>query len=154
MKIIAYKQDNGSLGIISLFQGDDVDAFFKKIGINTSVYRLLNGTEQIDSEFFDAHEITDNKEIVVNISKAKEIKKNKWRAMRIPILKQLDVDYMRAVERGDTAAQQKIASKKQQLRDITLIELPDSLEGIKSVLPEALSAYSQNYDENGVEIVQ
>jgi hypothetical protein len=150
MKIIAYKQDNGSLGIVSLFQGDDVDAFFKKIGISTSVYRLLNGTEQIDSEFFDAHEITDNKEIVVNISKAKEIKKNKWRAMRIPLLQQLDVEYIRAVERADTAAQQEIAAKKQQLRDVTLIELPDSLEDIKATLPEVLASYSTNYDENGV----
>ena len=150
MKIIAYKQDNGSLGIVSLFQGDDVDVFFKKIGISTSVYRLLNGTEQIDSEFFDAHEITDNKEIVVNISKAKEIKKNKWRAMRIPLLQQLDVEYIRAVERADTAAQQEIAAKKQQLRNVTLIELPDLLEGIKATLPEVLASYSTNYDENGV----
>jgi hypothetical protein len=154
MRIIAYKQNNGSLGIINAFKCDDVNLFLQKIGISNSVYKILDGTEQIDHEFFDAHEMTDAAEITVNILKAKEIQKNKWRARRILILKQLDVDYMRAVERGDTAAQQKIASKKQQLRDITLIELPDSLEGIKSVLPEALSAYSQNYDENGVEIVQ
>lgn len=152
MKIIAYKQENGSLGVISLFKGDDVDAFFQKIGIRTSAYRLLDGTEQIDSEFFDAHEMTDNKEIVVNISKAKEIKKNKWRAMRIPLLQQLDVDYMRAVERADTAAQQEIAAKKQQLRDVTLIELPESLEGIKATIPEVIASYSVNYDENGVEL--
>lgn len=152
MKIIAYKQDSGSLGVISLFKGDDVDAFLSKIGIGTSVYKLLDGTEQIDNEFFDAYEMSDNKEIVVNIFKAKEIKRNKWRAMRTPLLKQLDVDYMRAVERADTVAQQEIAAKKQQLRDVTLIELPDSLEGIRATLPEVLESYSTNYDENGVEI--
>jgi len=154
MKTIAYKQENGSLGIIALFREDGLESVISSRGLKFIPHKILDGTEQIDHEFFDAHEMTDAAEITVNISKAKAIQKNKWRAKRIPILKQLDVDYIRAVERGDTAAQQEITLKKQQLRDITLIELPDSLEGIKSVLPEALSAYSQNYDENGVEIVQ
>jgi hypothetical protein len=55
--------------------------------------------------------------ITINMDKAKEIQKNKLRAERAAILNQLDVDFMRAVEQGDSQKQQEIAVKKQALRD-------------------------------------
>jgi len=57
--------------------------------------------------------------IKVNMDKAKAIKQDMVRDERKPLLEQLDVDYMRAQEAGDTAAQQDIAAKKQALRDAT-----------------------------------
>ena len=57
--------------------------------------------------------------ITINIEKAKEIKKNSIRQERVPILSQLDVEFMKAVEMGDIEKQQEIALKKQELRDIT-----------------------------------
>ena len=64
--------------------------------------------------------------IVINLQKAKEIKKDMVRAERAPILAQLDVEFLKAVEMGDTAKIQEISAKKQALRDVTTD--PDILE--------------------------
>lgn len=57
--------------------------------------------------------------ITINIEKAKEIKKNSIRQERLPLLSELDIEFMKAVELGDIQKQQEIATKKQELRDIT-----------------------------------
>ena len=81
--------------------------------------------------------------INVNMTKAVEIKKDMIRAERAPLLADLDVQFMRAVEAGDTDAQATIAAKKQALRDatddpaITAATTPDEL---KAVVPTALAA--------------
>ena len=57
--------------------------------------------------------------IKIDITKAKEITKDKLRAERKPLLEKLDVDFIKAQETGaDTSA---IVAEKQRLRDITLI---------------------------------
>jgi hypothetical protein len=74
--------------------------------------------------------------ITINMDKAKEIQKNKLRAERATILNQLDVDFMRAVEQGDSQKQQEIAAKKQALRDATQHESllnAQSVEELKQV---------------------
>ena len=81
--------------------------------------------------------------INVNMTKAVEIKKEMIRQERAPLLADLDVQFMRAVEAGDTDAQATIAAKKQALRDatddpaITAATTPDEL---KAVVPTALAA--------------
>jgi hypothetical protein len=57
--------------------------------------------------------------ITVDMSKAKEMVKEGLRTARQPLLQELDVEFMRAVESGNTALQTEIAGKKQKLRDIT-----------------------------------
>lgn len=79
--------------------------------------------------------------ITVNMNKAREIKKDMIRAERAPLLAALDVEYMRAVETGDTAKQADIAAKKQALRDATqdpAIATAQTPEQLKAVVPEAL----------------
>ena len=61
--------------------------------------------------------------IVVNMEKAKDIWREKWRGAHKPLLEDLDVQFMRAVESGNTTEQNKIASEKQALRDVTLTDL-------------------------------
>jgi hypothetical protein len=79
--------------------------------------------------------------IKVNMTKAVEIKKNMIRGERKVKLEALDVEFMRAVEAGDTEKQAEIAAKKQALRDatddpaITAAATPDEL---KAVVPIAL----------------
>lgn len=71
--------------------------------------------------------------IKINLDKAKEILKDRVRAERAPMLSSLDVEFMRAVEAGDTQKQQEIASKKQSLRDATkAVDLISSVEEIKA----------------------
>jgi len=57
--------------------------------------------------------------ITINLTKAKDIAKNNLRTERAPVLASLDVQFMRAVESGNTTLQTAIAEQKQELRDIT-----------------------------------
>jgi hypothetical protein len=78
--------------------------------------------------------------IIINPDKAKAIWKDKWREARKPKLASLDIEFMRAVESGDTVAQQAIASAKQALRDVTLTTIEGTTpEEIKAVWPEILN---------------
>ena len=79
--------------------------------------------------------------ITVNMPKAVEIKKDQIRAERAPLLADLDVQFMRAVEAGDTDAQATIAAKKQALRDATsdpAIAAASTPDELKAVRPTAL----------------
>lgn len=79
--------------------------------------------------------------IGINITKAKDIKLDMVRAERAPLLTQLDVEFMRAVEAGDTVKQSEIAAKKQALRDATkdpAILQATTIEELKAAVPEAL----------------
>jgi hypothetical protein len=76
--------------------------------------------------------------IRINIDKAKAIKLDALRAERAPKLEALDVAFMRAFERADTAACASIAAEKQALRDVTKVTLPDDLDALKDFKPEAL----------------
>ena len=60
--------------------------------------------------------------ITIDMTKAKEIAKDNLRAERAPVLASLDVQFMRAVESGNTELQTAIAAQKQALRDITANE--------------------------------
>jgi len=78
--------------------------------------------------------------IVVNPDKAKSIWKDKWREARKPILASLDIEFMKAVEAGDSEKQAEIASKKQALRDVTQTEINGNTpEEIKAVWPSVLN---------------
>ena len=79
--------------------------------------------------------------ITINLDKAKEIQKNRWREARKPLLTQLDTEFMRAVESGDTVKQQQIAAKKQALRDVTVTDLSTitTPEELKNVWPDILN---------------
>ena len=59
--------------------------------------------------------------IGINVDKAKEIHKDKIREVRNPLLEKKDVEYMRALEVGDTTKVAEIVAEKQNLRDATTI---------------------------------
>ena len=70
--------------------------------------------------------------IVINIDKAKEIKKDQLRAERKPLLESLDVEFVKALETGaDTTP---IVAEKQRLRDITkLCDTAQTVEELKAI---------------------
>jgi len=77
--------------------------------------------------------------IIINPDKAKAIWRDKWREARKPILASLDIEFMKAVEAGDSAKQAEIASQKQALRDVTQTPISGTTpEEIKSVWPSVL----------------
>ena len=59
--------------------------------------------------------------IGINVDKAKALHKDKIREVRNPLLQAEDVNFMRAVEAGDTDTQATVAAKKQALRDATSV---------------------------------
>ena len=79
--------------------------------------------------------------ITVNMDKARDIKKDLIREERDPKLAALDIDFMRAVEQGDTELQATIAEKKQALRDATddpVIVNASTPDELKEARPSAL----------------
>jgi hypothetical protein len=77
--------------------------------------------------------------IIINPDKAKAIWKDKWREARNPLLASLDIEFIKAVEAGDSEKQAEIASQKQALRDVTQTEIAGNTpEEIKAVWPEVL----------------
>lgn len=158
MKTIYYKQQNGNLGVIAFLSDDASEKQIKKLKDENTPYGNIEDISDFDDFFFDTYRVSSSGEVSVDFTKAKEIQKNKWRDLRAPILEKLDIEYMRALEVGDTSKQELIKSQKQALRDVTSIELPDSLEEIKNTVPDILDIdkyqpiYSTNLDENGMEI--
>ena len=72
--------------------------------------------------------------IVINNEKAIEIAKDKIRAIREPKLKQLDLDFQRALETGlDTTL---IVQEKQRLRDLTDLANDKTVEELLVILKE------------------
>ena len=70
--------------------------------------------------------------IVINNEKAIEVAKDKIRAIREPMFKQLDLDFQRALETGsDTTS---IVQEKQKLRDLTDIVNGKTVEELLSIL--------------------
>jgi len=70
--------------------------------------------------------------ITINLTKAKEIKKESLRAERKPLLEAQDVAYMRAQEAGeDTTA---IVAEKVRLRNITMLcDMAETVEDLKAI---------------------
>jgi len=79
--------------------------------------------------------------VSVDMPKAREIHKNKLRELRKPKLEALDTVYLRADEISDTVEKARIATLKQQLRDVTAdpgIEAAQTPEALKAVMPNIL----------------
>lgn len=70
-----------------------------------------------------------DRKIKFDINKAKIMWQNKLREDRKPLFELLDVQYIRALERGDTKLIEKIVKKKEFLRDITV---DDRLQNAKT----------------------
>lgn len=84
-----------------------------------------------DKTFRDAWDFNDEK-IFEDISRAKEIHKNRLREERKTLLEELDVKYIRMLESGEEVSE--IIEEKQRLRDITkLVDECETIEDIKEV---------------------
>lgn len=74
--------------------------------------------------------------ININLSKAKDIWRDKLRLQRNPLFTELDIKFVRALETNDTEEQHRIKNIKQELRDITKdprIEKVKNTEELKSL---------------------
>ena len=79
-----------------------------------------------------------------------ELMKKYIRSKRTKLFPQLDVEFMRAVEMGDSAKQAEIAAKKQALRDLTDINIDsvNTIEELKALWPTDILGPTPFYEEN------
>ena len=94
-----------------------------------------------DRSYRDSWEADGATKIKHNMPKARDIHRDKMRAVRLPKLAALDIDYQRADETGDTARKTEITSQKQALRDVTAvpeIEAATNIDGLKAAWPDVL----------------
>ena len=72
------------------------------------------------------------------ISIAIEVQKNKWREKRVTLFSKLDVEFLISLETNNEFKKSEIISKKQQLRDVTKLEMPNTVEEINVFWPDIL----------------
>ncbi len=78
----------------------------------------------------------------IDMSKARDIWRDRMRLARAPLLTALDIEYMRADEAGDVARKREVALQKQSLRDVTAdpaIEAARTPDDLKAVWPPVLT---------------
>lgn len=126
-----------SLGIVFATDDEVMAYIISKNDLTEGSYRIVD-VEDIPADRSFRNAWMDTGEAVEHdMDKAKEIKKQELRELRKPLLEKLDVEYMKALEQGDDSAKD-IAAKKQELRDVTKLDLPDNVEELKNFLPRAL----------------
>jgi hypothetical protein len=135
MPFITYPQPNGQVAVI-IPTGDVADCI-KDVPAGLP-YKIVDSLE-LDNDYFNAYDYSEETGAEVNIDKAKQIHLDKFRAARTPKLQKLDVDYMKAIEVEDSVKASAIAVQKQELRDVTKIPLPDTLPEIKATWPDILN---------------
>ena len=84
---------------------------------NASLYIVDKSEVPTDELFFPAFKYSEDSGFSTDITKAKEITKQKLRADRIPLLEAEDIKFQRALETGADTTD--IVAEKQRLRDIT-----------------------------------
>jgi hypothetical protein len=84
--------------------------------------------------------------IKINVEKAKEIRKNQIRRLRKSLLEKKDVEYMRALEIGDTQKVAQVVAEKQALRDVT--NLVTEAEITSTDVNEVTRQLKQIWDED------
>lgn len=136
-KVIVYKKPDADCVSI-LYPVGTVEDSLKDIPLDNKgvmlPYKLLDVSKLPDREFRDAWQLKSSK-IDIDIAKAKEIKKEKLRAERAPLLAALDVEFQRALEEGRGTAV--IVAKKNKLRDITKeVDNVTTVEDLKAIKVE------------------
>lgn len=157
MKIIIYTNDDGWISTVapcyptglSSSQQDEFLQFVKNKdvpplsdGSTRQSYVKDNESDEIKQMglFFESWRINSSGNVIWDKNAANELKKNQFRDLRKPLLEKLDVDFMRALEDGNTSLVSTIAAKKKELRDITDIDLSayDTPQKLKDFMPEIL----------------
>lgn len=143
-KRIVFTNPDGSVGVIipAPNSGLSIDQIAAKDVPAGCPFQIVDVSAiPADREFRNAWKLDGAKKLTVDLAKAVAIKQDKIRAERAPLLADLDVQFMRATETGDTAKQAEIAAKKQALRDATknpAILNATTVEQLKAAKPAAL----------------
>lgn len=139
--ILAINRVDGGVSIMYMIKEDKVWKSLQSwkeihVGEYVSHIEISENVIPTDRTFRNAWKLN-NTYIDHDLTKAQEIKKNQFRTLRKPLLDSLDVEYMKALEQDHDVAP--IITKKQELRDVTSLVLPTTIEELKTFLPECLN---------------
>lgn len=116
MQVIIYTNKNGGVSVTTPTGELSIEAVKAKDTPSNSIIVDSSTLPNNDNDFFDAWELNGST-VTVNLSKAKEITKERLRVQRTPLLAAQDVLFQRALETSaDTTT---IVAEKNRLRDIT-----------------------------------
>lgn len=132
MKIIAHTGNDGVVRITVPVNASVEDVIASTGGVEIDPNTLP------DMEYQKAF-VLSGSSISVDISKAKQVRLDFFRHLRSQKFAQLDIESIKALEAGDSVKLADISAKKQALRDVTKLPLPDTLEEIKATLPAILA---------------
>lgn len=137
MSIIVY-EFQGTVSVVTLCDKSTPECYIAAHIPPTAKHLILTDTADLPAAGFrNAWVINDNK-VEIDVNRAKNIKRNQFRQARKPLLEQLDIEYMKAVETSNTTKKKTIAAKKQELRDVTSIDLPDDVDELAKFWPDVL----------------
>ena len=121
MAKIIYTNDNGNMVVVTPVSTElTVDEIAAKDVPAGKSYTILEDAQvPTDRSFRDAWALSDGS-IQVDMTKAKDLMRDKIREVRKNLLAAEDVTFMRAVETADADAQAASAARKQALRDAPL----------------------------------
>lgn len=143
---ILHRMTNGSVSVTTprehMFESDvndyarRMDSHLKEHGAIPNDWPMIAVVSPddvpMDRTFRDAWEFGDR--FSVNFDKAKELTKVRLRREREPLLKSLDIQFMKALEKGDPT--ESIVAEKQRLRDLpSLVDSSKDLDALKSLKP-------------------
>jgi hypothetical protein len=133
MQVIIFTNDNGGVATCVPTGEISIEAVLEKDVPQGRGARIVNAADLPNqyNDFYNAWEM-DATSVTINLTKAKEITKDRLRAERAPLLQAQDIAFQRALEEGaDTAA---IVAEKQRLRDITqLADQATTLEELRAL---------------------
>ena len=137
-KVIIYNQEeNGIMAICvpALNCGLSIEAIAEK-DVPTENFKIIDkqDLDTLDEQFRNAWVCDTDLNPTICIQKAKEVWREKIRQKRGPVLLDLDVQYMRALESNNDTSE--IVESKQELRDLPQnpdIESANSIEDLKNV---------------------
>ena len=111
---------------------------------NCNKYKIYQSNEKRDITFLSSFVWSSEKsDFVIDIPKAKEIKKTLLRQIRSVLFQKLDTAFMKAIELDDLQRKQYIVSLKNQFREITDLDLPNEEKVLLDFMP---AVFKEVYD--------
>lgn len=143
MSKIVVERDDGGISIIIPADNIDTELLVRdaKAVAGYVSHKIVEDDElPSDRTYRNAWE-NGEKTVSVNMVKAREIQKDILRSMRAPLLENLDMEFLKALEGSDDSLKQEVIDKKQILRDVTtdpMISDAKTPEELKLAIPSCL----------------
>lgn len=141
---IVYRNSSGGISIITPApeSGLTIDQVAQKdVPAGVSYWIVDEADIPGDRYFRNAWDVDGANRFLIDMTRAREIHRDRLRQIRKPKLEALDIEFQRAIEAGDVGKQQEITQKKEALRRVTedpAIDAARTPDELKSVIPAIL----------------